>query len=116
VAQDPYGFPDAAPAEGAPAGAASTAMWAGVAALICGLMGPCTCYMTYLVAMPLSVVALYFGSKGLSSSIEAERASAGAGMVSGGVALLFSLLFVVGVSLYMAFVVFAIAAGNMGNL
>ena len=113
MAQDPYGFPDAAPAEGSPSGAATTAMWTGVAALVCGLVGPCTCYVTYLVALPLSVVALYFGSKGLASPIEAERASAGAGIVSGGISLLFSLLFLLGVAMYVAFLAFVVASeGN----
>jgi hypothetical protein len=113
VSQDPYGFPDAAPAEGAPAGAASTAMWSGVAALICGVLGPCTCYVTYLAALPLSIVALYFGSKGLASASEAERASASAGLVSGGVSLLISLLILLAVALYAAFIVFVIAAEGM---
>ncbi|MFZ5480268.1 MAG: hypothetical protein ACOZNI_26120 [Myxococcota bacterium] len=113
MAQDPYGFPDAAPGEGAPAGAATTALWAGTAALICGLLGPCTCYTTYLAALPLSIVALYFGSKGMASAVEAERSASAAGLVGGGVSLLFSLLFLAGIALYVAFVIFIAAAGNL---
>ena len=117
MAQDPYGYADAAPAGGDAGGAASVAVWSGVGALICGMAAPCCCYMSYLAVLPLSIVALWQGVQGQKSTVEGERTAATAGIVSGSVGLCFSLIWLAAMAfyaLYLFFVIFAIALSG-GN-
>lgn len=93
MAADPYGYPDAAPAD--PAGAASTSMWCGIGALMSGMLAPYCCYMGYFIALPLSIAALYYGTRGRNAASESERNSANAGLVSGTLALAVSLMWTV---------------------
>ena len=41
--------------------------WTAIAAALCAAMGPFTCYMTYLFALPLALVGLYQSWKVISS-------------------------------------------------
>lgn len=111
---DPYGYPEAVPST--PADAASTSMWLGVAALICGAISPCCCYFTWALALPLSIGAIWKGAQVPQSAEAARRGQAVAGMVSGSVALVFSLMFILVLLFYVLYVVViaaAIAAGEM---
>ncbi|MDP2317584.1 MAG: hypothetical protein Q8P41_32160 [Pseudomonadota bacterium] len=113
MASDPYGFPDTA-AGGASSGAAIVSLWTGIAALVCGVVGPCLCYLPWFAALPLSVVALWYGTqaKQAPASGEGLDAAATAGLVSGAVALLFSLLYL-GLILFYVGLVVVMAASDM---
>ena len=114
MANDPYGFPDAAPASGSAESSALVSLWAGIAALILGVLGPCMCYATWIVALPVSVVAIWYGAQAKKAGREEKgfEAASTAGLVSGGVALFFALLWLGIAVLYAGVLVFAMAADN----
>lgn len=114
MAQDPYGYPEAVPAS--PADAASTSMWLGVAALICGAISPCCCYFTWIVALPLSIGAIWKGAQVPQGAEPGRRSAALAGIVSGSVGLVFSTMFILVWLFYVLYavaIVVAVAAGEM---
>ena len=107
MASDPYGFPEASADAGAP-GDAVRALWTGVAAMILGAMAPCCCYLPWFLALPASCVAVYYGaraSKLPASAGEGDRAAAQAGLVTGLVGLVLSLLWV---GIFLVYVVYAL--------
>ncbi|MFN7144687.1 MAG: hypothetical protein ACK4YP_13005, partial [Myxococcota bacterium] len=82
---DPYGFPETG-ATGGSSGDAIVSLWTGVGALACGAMGPCFCYVPWLVALPLSVAAVWFGIRarsGVPGRDAGLEHDANAGIVSG---------------------------------
>lgn len=114
MAQDPYGYPEAVP--GQEMDAATTSLWTGIGALVLGAISPCCCYISWLPALPLSVYALWKGSKATNAANGHERTAATAGMVSASIALVFSLIFLsiwVFYGLYFLFVIGLVAAGEM---
>lgn len=123
--QDPYGFPDAAPA-GAGAGtaggdgvdpAAMTSMWSGVISTVCAAAGPCLCYAPYLAALPLGVYAIYTGVQTRKvASDDASRSLGMAGIVSGAFGAGISALFLLAVMAYVAFLILMVVVGAAGDL
>lgn len=114
MAQDPYGYPEAVAGESA--GDAATSLWLGVSALALGAMSPCCCYLTWLPAFPLAAAALWKGARATGAANAHERTAATAGLVSGSIALVFSLMFIalwVFYLLYFVFVIVAVAAGEL---
>ena len=91
-------------------------MWCGVSALICGAAAPCCCYLTWLPALPLSVAALWLGvqAQSVPALTRSESTSATAAVVSGGFALVLSLVFMV---LFVLYVVYAaVLVGSLGSM
>ncbi|MDP2305791.1 MAG: hypothetical protein Q8P18_07165 [Pseudomonadota bacterium] len=114
MANDPYGFPDAVAGSSAPTDAA-ICLWTGVAALICGALGPCLCYTPWFVAFPLSIVSIYYGVEAKSGGPIApgfDTAST-AGLVAAGVSLALSLLYIGIFVIYVGIFAFAAVAGNL---
>ena len=110
---DPYGYADAPTA--APTGQAVQSMYAGLFALICAAVGPCLCYVPYLVALPLGGYAIFAGSqvRGGSDALAAsEKAMATGGMIAGSVAVLLAVLIMLFVAAYVILVFGIVAAGN----
>ena len=104
MAQDPYGYVEAATGEAS--GAASQAMWFGVASAIFASVGLCACYMPYFVASPLGIYAAYKGFQALNVATEArDRNMATAGLTAGIIAGLVSTMFVLFILAYVAFFV-----------
>lgn len=117
MAQDPYGFSDTAAPASAEDGTASWALWSGVAAALCAAVGPCTCYMTYLLAIPAGFAGVYFGWKGATSGATGlSRSASTAGLVAGIIALIPSMLIVIGLTLYVVIIFVALLAGALGNM
>lgn len=114
MATDPYGFSDSAAGSGAP-GAATICLWTGVAALICGAIGPCLCYTPWFVAFPLSAASLYYGveAKGAGPMSAGHDLATTAGIVAGTVSLVLSLLYIGIFVLYVGVFAFAAMAGNL---
>jgi len=97
------------------------AKWCGIASLIGAAIGPCTCYITYLIAFPAGIGALWTGWKahtGADSGAAgaAMRADAITGLVTGGVGLLLSTLVLGVLCLYIVFVVVFGMIGALGGL
>lgn len=118
MAQDPYGFRESvAPTAGGGGGEAAVAMWCGTAATMLAAVGPCSCYMTYLLALPLGIYAVYSGFMNRESAADAGgRTMALAGMVSGGLATVISALFVFGMAIYLVVIfAFGIAGALAGG-
>lgn len=113
MGSDPYGFPETAtPAGGSPTDAI-IALWTGVGALACGAIGPCFCYVPWLVAIPLAVAAVWFGIRARSGPVGRDAGlehAANAGIVSGAIGAALGLTFLLGVVAYVAFIVFAVAS------
>lgn len=124
MAQDPYGYNDSADGGGDLSTDARTAMWLGIAATTLGSVGVCFCYVPYLIALPLGVMALLRGWKVYNvarlDSPERNMASAGlvAGAMSTGVSamfVLFMLVYVCFLILYFGVIIAAIGAGAAGG-
>lgn len=110
MAQDPYGYPTAAPT-----GNASVALWAAFGALMLALIGPCSCHMTSLLAIPIGVYAAWSGLGAREGGSPESREMALAGMLGGGLATLWSLLWVALIALYLGIYVFVIVAMIAGG-
>jgi len=113
---DPYGYPDALPDDG---GSAITGMWCGIGAALCAALGPCSCYMSYLPALPLGIVAMVYGFRGLSAAHPnappANRQCSLAALVSGIIALIPSLLILIGMLIYAVILIVMVIAGAADN-
>lgn len=110
MAQDPYGFDDAAP--GASVADASRAMWFSVSSALLSASAMCFCYVPYLVAFPLGVYGAWLGSRVLSTNTEpGARSMATAGLVAGAVSAFVSGMVSLVMLLYCLFIVFAVMAG-----
>jgi hypothetical protein len=105
MAQDPYGYAETNAVSG---NDATISLWLGIAALICGVAAPCCCYVGWAPALPLAVLAIWYGLEAASAPDAAARTSAAAGLVSGGVALCFAMLYLAIVSIYV--LIFSAAA------
>ncbi len=117
MASDPYGFPEATPADGP--GDAVLALWSGVAALALGAFGPCLCYLPWFLALPLSGMALWYGVRARSSPSTRGpglEAAANAGLVSGGIGLTLSLLYVGLFLVYLIYFAVLIGMAASGEL
>lgn len=86
-----------------PASSGSLAMYAGIFALVMTAVGPCLCYVPYLLALPLGGYAVFAGSQ-VQGRDDAERAMGIGGMVAGGIAALLSGLLLFAVAAYMVLV------------
>lgn len=110
---DPYGYPDTVP-EGDGASAGVMCLWLATGAAICTMVGPCTCYIGNLLALPFSLGAIYqFMQAQGGASSPVRRASETAGLVlacvSGGISAMFALAFVMLVTVYGVMILAAIA-------
>jgi hypothetical protein len=111
MAQDPYGHRS-------DEGDASVAMWVGTISALCAALGPCSCYMTYLVAFPLGLYAVYAGfqsREGSGPTDSAGRSMAMAGMVSGAISAAIGGLILGFIAIYLIFIVLIGVLGAMGN-
>lgn len=109
MAQDPYGFDDAAPA-GTPTGDASRALWFSVSAALLTSVGMCACYVPYFVAAPLGAYGAYLGSRALPlARDDSTRTMATAGVVAGAVSSVVSGMFALVILMYVAFLVIYLA-------
>lgn len=117
---DPYGFPEAAAPVQGTGRDAIRALWAGIAALILGAIGPCGCYLPWLLALPLSGAAVYYGTRSSRApevtASEGLRAASNAGLAGGLVALVLSLLYVMIFLFYMLYMVVVFGAIALGEL
>ena len=93
---------------------ATTGLWTGVAGMGLAMIGPFTCYMSYLIALPCGLVSIYTSwraheaLRGLESAT-AERSMAMVGLLSGAMTTAFSGLMVMAFAMIAAlyFAVFA---------
>lgn len=120
MAQDPYGYSDSAAGGGDLSTDASTAMWLGIAATTLGSVGVCFCYVPYLIALPLGIMALFRGWKVYNTAKEgtSERTMASAGLVAGalssgvsGMFVLFMAMYVLLILVYMVLIFVMVGAG-----
>ena len=114
MASDPYGFPDSAPG-GADSSAPSLAIWTGMGAALAAAMGPCTCYTAYVLALPLSLVAIWYGWQGYKSTVPFERSASAAGLIGGLVALMPSLMILMVMVLYIGILIIAMLGAALDN-
>ncbi len=116
MSQDPYGYSDSAAPAAATDSTASWALWSGVIAAMCAALGPCTCYMSYFLAVPAGFAGLYYGWLGSTNGATGlARSASTAGLMAGLIALIPSLLILIGLGLYAVIIVFAIAVGAADN-
>jgi hypothetical protein len=85
-----------------------------MAAALAASIGPCVCYLPYLVAIPLGGYAAWAGYQAMQRGNSAERTMGTAGMVGGGLAALLGGvvfgLFALYIIAVMAFAMIGIAA------
>ena len=116
MAQDPYGFSDSVAPTVAGDSTATWALWSGVVAAMCAAMGPCTCYMSYFMAVPAGFAGLYYGWIGSTSGATGlARSASTAGLMAGLIALIPSLLILFGLGLYVLILIGALAVGAAEN-
>lgn len=124
---DPYGFPDRPPeraperppeawaGSGSLAPQAQLALWSGVAAALALALGSCTCGVSYLLAAPLSLVAVVTGFQGIGRSAGADRQVAAAGLLTGLVTLAPTVMFLLfGLAYALFIVIIMVAEGAKG--
>ena len=118
MAQDPYGYQSDA---GATPVNPSMAMWAGFFATMLAMVGPCTCYVTSAVAIPVGIWALWSGVKARDAATTNadQREMALVGMLSGLLSSLWSFLWVALIAayilIYVGILFFVLAAGAAGG-
>mgnify|MGYP003336302600 FL=1 len=107
MAQDPYGYTDSATGGGDLSADARMAMWLGIAATTLGSVGVCFCYVPYVIALPLGVMALMRGWRVYNTAkLESpERQMASAGLVAGAMSTGVSAMFVLFLIVYICFIV-----------
>ncbi len=98
---------------------ATTGLWTGVAGMGLAMIGPFTCYTSYLLALPCSLVSVYTSWRAFDAvrgleTATAERNMALVGLVSGAVTAAFSGVIAMMFSM-MALVYFAIFAFSLVN-
>jgi hypothetical protein len=119
MAHDPYGFPESAPTAGDPSDA-SRAMWYALGSGLLGSVGICFCYLPYLIALPMSVYAVFLGNRALrTATTDDGRAMANGGLTAGivsacvsGIFALFFLFYALFMALYFIVIVVALAASG----
>lgn len=74
-------------------------------AALSAAMGPCSCYMSYLLAVPLSLAAIWYGWQGYRSSVPIERSASTAGLIGGLVALVPSVMILMVMAAYLLMLV-----------
>jgi hypothetical protein len=99
---------------------ATTGLWTGLAGMGLAMIGPFTCYMSYLLALPCGLVSVYTSwrayeaVRGLDSA-KAERNMAVVGLASGALTSAFSLMavmmFAMIAALYFAIFAFSLVSG-----
>lgn len=118
MANDPYGYGDSGEGARYSDAEASTAMWTGLISAICAAIGPCSCYVTYLVAMPLGLYAMWAGwqtREGAGPQDHAGRSMALAGLLSGAVGTVIGGLFLAFIVAYFAFIFFVAGIGALNQ-
>lgn len=104
MSQDPYGFPEAAPAAGA--ADVSTALWLGVASALLAAVGVCMCYVPYFIALPVGAYGAYKGYQALATVTDArDRTMATVALVAGTISTVISGIFAVFILAYAVFFV-----------
>ena len=103
---------------------ATTGLWTGVAGMGLAMMGPFTCYMSYLIALPCGLASVYTSwrayeaLRGLESA-RAERSMAIVGLVSGAMTTAFSGMMVMALAmiaaLYVAIFLFSLVSAATGT-
>jgi hypothetical protein len=103
---------------------ATTGLWTGVAGMGLAMIGPFTCYMSYLIALPCGLVSVYTSwrayeaLRGLESA-SAERSMAMVGLVSGAITSAFSglavMMFAMIAALYAAIFAFSLVGAATGS-
>lgn len=114
MANDPYGYRDSSEGARYSDAEASTAMWTGVISALCAAIGPCSCYVTYLIAMPLGLYAMWAGwqtREGAGPNDHAGRSMAAAGILSGAIGALIGGLFLAFIAAYFVFIFFVAGIG-----
>jgi len=100
---------------------ATTGLWTGVAGMGLAMIGPFTCYMSYLVALPCGLVSVYTSWRALEAvrgveSAAAERSMAQVGLVSGALTAAISgmmaMMFAMIAALYFAVFVFSLLTSS----
>lgn len=118
MASDPYGFPASAPSGGtAPTGtndggALSQVLWLGVGSSMCAAIGPCLCYLPFVAAIPMGVLAVLRARPYRQTGSELERSVATVAMASGATGAGLGVLAVLAFLAYMIFFAFAAMAGG----
>ena len=99
---------------------ATTGLWTGVAGMALAMIGPFTCYMSYLIALPCGLVSVYTSWRAFDAvrgleSATAERNMAMVGLVSGAITAAFSgmvaMLFAALLLVYAMVFAFSLASG-----
>lgn len=111
---DPYGYPDSAPGS-VNSSAPTLALWTGVGAALSAAMGPCTCYVTYLVSLPLALAAIWYGWQGYQSNGNLERNVSAAALISGLVSLVPSLIILMVMIMYLGIFGFALVGAALDH-
>lgn len=112
--QDPYGYQVASPAATS-ASPGSAPMWTGFFALLLALLGPCTCYVTSFLALPLGAYAAWTGMQVRDASTVADqREMALNGMLSGLFSSLWSLMWITLILMYVLLYVFIFGFAMIG--
>ena len=103
---------------------ATTGLWTGIAGMGLAMIGPFTCYTSYLVALPCGLVSVYTSWRAFDAvrgleNANAERSMALVGLVSGGVTAAFSAMmamaFVMIAALYFAIFAFSLVGAATGS-
>jgi hypothetical protein len=99
---------------------ATTGLWIGVAGMALAMMGPFTCYMSYLLALPCGLVSAYTSWRAYDAlrgiqTATVERNMAVVGLVSGGltaaVSGMMAMMFAMMAALYLAIFAFSLVSG-----
>ena len=125
---DPYGFPDRPPervadrppeawaGSGTLGPQAHLALWSGVGAALALALGSCTCGASYLLALPLSLVAVVAGLRGVNQGAGADRQVSAAGLLTGIVTLAPTVMFMLFAIAYAGIIAFAVIAEGVKGL
>jgi len=95
-------------------------MWAGFFALLLALLGPCTCYLTSFLSLPMGAYAAWAGMQARdASTVPEQREMALNGVLSGLFSSLWSLMWLtlifMYVLLYVGILGFALMSGSGGG-
>ena len=99
---------------------ATTGLWTGLAGMGLAMIGPFTCYTSYMIALPCGLVSVYTSWRAYDAvrgieSAKAERNMATVGLVSGAMTTAFSgmavMMFAMIAALYFAIFAFSLVNG-----
>lgn len=113
MALDPYGYEEAV-GPGADESTGSLAMWTGFGTLMLTMMGPCTCYTTNFLAIPVGAYATWAGFRATGAASGAARQMGLAGLLGGVIGFGFSALLCAVILLYVLILFAAGVAGALG--